>query len=293
MLEDQLTFIGSQLNHFAETWGTVSESLNDILEHPDVENTAGAGALTVTAGSLAFDRVAFSYSARPVFESLSFSLPAGQKVGVVGRSGAGKTTLMKLILRHYDLGGGSILVDGTDIRTVTKESLRESIAVVPQEPALFHRTIAENIAYGNPDATHEEIERAATLAQAHEFIELLPKGYETLVGERGVKLSGGQRQRVAIARAFLKDARILLLDEATSALDSESEVLVQKALLTLMEGRTVIAIAHRLSTLRAMDRLLVFDKGEIIEDGTHAELLKKKGHYADLWNHQAGGFLED
>ena len=200
---------------------------------------------------------------------------------------------MKLLLRHYDLSGGTILLGGEDIAQVTKESLREKIAVVPQEPSLFHRTIHENIAYSKPEATREEVIAAATQAQAHEFIERLPEGYESLVGERGIKLSGGQRQRIVIARALLKNAPILLLDEATSALDSESEVLVQKALLTLMEGRTVIAVAHRLSTLRAMDRLIIFSHGKIIEDGTHDELITKKGVYADLWNHQAGGFLEE
>ncbi len=292
LLEDQITFIGSQFNSFAESWGTVTESLTDILEPHDVANRPDAKALTIKEGGLAFDRVTFSYGGRNVFSDLSFSIPAGQRVGVVGRSGAGKTTLMKLILRHYDLEGGRILVDGTDIADATKESLRDAIAVVPQEPALFHRSIRENIAYGEPTASLESVMHAATLAQAQAFIETMPSGYDTMVGERGVKLSGGQRQRVAIARALLKDARILLLDEATSALDSESEVLVQKALLELMKGRTVMAIAHRLSTLRAMDRLLVFDEGRIAEDGTHEELLAKGGLYADLWNHQAGGFVE-
>ncbi len=293
LLESQLTFIGSQFNSFAESWGTVKESLEEITQAYDVADTKEAPPLPVSEGTIALDNVTFSYDGRKVFENLSLLIPAGQKVGVIGRSGAGKSTLMKLLLRHYDLSAGSILIDGKDVTSVTKESLRAAIAVVPQEPALFHRTISENIAYGKPLASSEEIMHAALQAQAHEFIETLPKGYDTMVGERGVKLSGGQRQRVAIARALLKDARILLLDEATSALDSESEVLVQKALLTLMEGRTVIAIAHRLSTLRAMDRLVIFDEGEIVEDGSHDELLAKGGLYADLWNHQAGGFLED
>ncbi|MEK7101304.1 MAG: ABC transporter ATP-binding protein [Patescibacteria group bacterium] len=293
LLEEQLTFIGSQLNEFAENWGTVKESLTEITIPHDVANAEGAQTLVPGMGKIELDTVTFTYGGIDVFSGLSLSIPAGQRVGVVGRSGAGKTTLMKLLLRHYDLAGGHIRIDDTDIGSVTKDSLRDAIAVVPQEPALFHRSIADNIAYGKSDATKEQIVRAAILAQADEFIKVLPSGYETLVGERGVKLSGGQRQRVAIARALIKDSRILLLDEATSALDSESEVLVQKALLTLMEGRTVIAIAHRLSTLRAMDRLLVFDRGAIVEDGTHDELIAKGGIYADLWNHQAGGFLED
>ena len=292
MLEEQLTFIGSQFNSFAESWGTLKESLEEVTTPHDVADGAGAIALPVTEGGIVLDQVTFAYAGREVFKDLTLSIAPGQKVGVIGRSGAGKSTLMKLLLRHYDLDAGAIRIDGSDIRSVTKESLRASIAVVPQEPALFHRSIAENIAYGNPTATKEEIIHAALQAQAHEFIEILPQGYDTLVGERGVKLSGGQRQRVAIARALLKDAKILLLDEATSALDSESEVLVQKALLALMEGRTVIAIAHRLSTLRAMDRLVIFDQGQIVEDGTHEELIEKGGLYADLWNHQAGGFLE-
>jgi ATP-binding cassette subfamily B protein len=293
LLEEQLTFIGSQFNSFAESWGTVKESLEEVTEVHDVAEGPEAAPLPITSGSIHLDAVSFSYAGRSVFTNLTLDIPAGQRVGVIGRSGAGKSTLMKILLRHYDLDSGAIRIDGTDIASVTKESLRASIAVVPQEPALFHRTVSENIAYGRPDATREQVITASRQAQAHEFIEALPKGYDTTVGERGVKLSGGQRQRVAIARALLKDARILLLDEATSALDSESEVLVQKALLTLMEGRTVIAIAHRLSTLRAMDRLIIFDEGKIVEDGTHEELLAKGGLYADLWNHQAGGFLEE
>jgi ATP-binding cassette subfamily B protein len=293
LIEDQLTFIGSQFNGFAENWGTVVESLSDILVPHGVTDSKGARPLVVAHGELTFESVSFSYGGAEVFSNLSFTIPAGQRVGVVGRSGAGKSTLIKLILRHYDLTGGKILLDRYDIASVNKDSLRSAISVVPQEPALFHRSIAENIAYSKPDSSREEIIRVAKLAQAHEFIETLPNGYDTLVGERGVKLSGGQRQRVAIARALLKDARVLLLDEATSALDSESEVAVQKALINLMEKRTVIAIAHRLSTLRAMDRIIVFDAGEIVEDGSHEQLVAKGGLYADLWNHQAGGFLED
>lgn len=293
LIEDQLTFIGSQFNSFAENWGTAVESLSEILDTHDVADHTDAQPLVVSKGELAFDAVSFSYGGAAIFSGLSFVVPAGQRVGIVGRSGAGKSTLMKLILRHYDVTDGHIRIDGSDIATVTKESVRSAVAVVPQEPGLFHRTIGENIAYGRPTATQEEIIEAAKLAQAHQFIAALPQGYDTLVGERGVKLSGGQRQRIAIARALLKNSKILLLDEATSALDSESEVAVQQALLALMESRTVIAIAHRLSTLRAMDRLIIFDDGKILEDGTHDELLARGGLYADLWNHQAGGFLED
>lgn len=293
LMEDRLAFIGEQLNGFADTWGTVKESLTDILVTHDVADHAGAKDLVATAGAIAFEDLSFSYHAVPIFEDLSLSIPAGQRIGIVGRSGAGKSTLAKLILRHYDIAKGRITIDGTDIATVTKESLRRTVAIVPQEPLLFHRTIRENIAYGMENATDADVERAASLAQAHEFITALPQGYESLVGERGVKLSGGQRQRIAIARAFLKQAPILLLDEATSSLDSESEVAVQKALLALMEKRTVIAIAHRLSTLRAMDRIIVLDAGRIIQSGTHDELLAADGLYASLWKYQAGGFLPD
>lgn len=293
LLEERFIFLGSQFNHFSEVWGQLSESLKDIVVEQEVLDAPEAKPITLLHSGLAFEDVSFKYEGTTVFEHLSLTIPEGQRVGLIGRSGAGKTTLVKLILRHYDLAGGRITVGGTDISGVTKESLRAHIAVVPQEPALFHRSIHDNIAYARPEATREEVIEAAKLAQAHDFIEEVPGGYEALVGERGVKLSGGQRQRIAIARALLKDAPILLLDEATSALDSESEVLVQKALLQLMEGRTVIAIAHRLSTLRAMDRLIVFDAGKIVEDGTHDELLARGGVYADLWNHQAGGFLEE
>ncbi|MDO8566764.1 MAG: ABC transporter ATP-binding protein [bacterium] len=292
MVEDRLTFIGNQLNNFGDAWGQVVESLADIIRPYEITDTADARILANVKGEISLEDVSFSYSGTTIFDKLSLNIPAGQRVGLVGRSGAGKSTLIKLLLRHNDPMGGRISIDGNDISHLTKNSLREAIAVVPQEPLLFHRTVYENIAYGKLDADKEDIENAAKLAEAHSFILQLPKGYEILVGERGVKLSGGQRQRIAIARAMLKNAPILLLDEATSSLDSESEVAVQKALLKLMEGRTVIAIAHRLSTLRAMDRIIVMDEGHIIEDGNHEELLAKDGLYASLWNHQAGGFLE-
>lgn len=292
MIEDRLTFIGSQLNNFGDAWGQIVESLTDIVRPYEITDAVGARALEHVQGNITLKNVSFSYGGAAIFDRLSIDIPAGQKVGLVGRSGAGKSTLMKLLLRHDDPAEGTITIDGNDISRLTKDSLREAIAVVPQEPLLFHRSVRENIAYGKLDANEESIVRAARLAEAHEFIMQLPQGYDALVGERGVKLSGGQRQRVAIARALLKDAPVLLLDEATSSLDSESEIAVQKALLTLMEGRTVIAIAHRLSTLRAMDRIIVMDEGRITEDGNHEKLLAQGGLYANLWNHQAGGFLE-
>jgi ATP-binding cassette subfamily B protein len=212
---------------------------------------------------------------------------------LVGSSGSGKTTFVALLLRLHELTSGKISIDGQDISLVTQDSLRTSISLVPQEPSLFHRTIKENIAYAKPNASLEEVIEVAKKAQAHDFISRLSLGYDTVVGERGVKLSGGQKQRIAIARAILKDAPILILDEATSALDSESEYEIQKALHTLMEGKTVIAIAHRLSTLNEMNRILVLDKGVITEDGSHAELIKKQGKYANLWGHQAGGFIQE
>lgn len=293
LVQDRIAFIGQAITSFSETWGVVRESLSDILEKHEVTDAKGAGPLLMKDGSVALEDVSFSYGGAKIFEKFSLLIPSGQKVGLVGRSGAGKSTLTKLLLRHYDLDAGAIRLGGADIAMASKETVRERIAMVPQEPMLFHRSIRDNIAYGKPTATEEEIIAAAKAAQAHEFIETLPEGYESLVGERGVKLSGGQRQRVVLARAFLKDAPVLVLDEATSSLDSESEVAIQKALLAIMQGRTVIAIAHRLSTLRAMDRIIVMDGGAIVEDGTHEELLEKNGLYASLWNHQAGGFITE
>jgi ABC-type multidrug transport system fused ATPase/permease subunit len=287
--------LGREINDFAETYGEISEGLEDIINPHDIEDKPGAEPLHVAAASVSFENVSFIYKEgiSQVMQDFSLEIPAGQKVGLVGRSGAGKSTLVRLLLRHYELASGEIKIGSTNIAKVTQDSLRETIGVVPQEPLLFHRTIRENIAYGKLDATDAEIVRAATLAQADGFIERLPQKYETMVGERGVKLSGGERQRIALARAILKPSKVLLLDEATSALDSESEAAIQKALHVLMEGKTVIAIAHRLSTLREMDRLLVLDKGKIIEDGTHDELIKKGGLYAELWSHQSGGYIQD
>ncbi len=290
-IEGLLLFLGSHLNGFAETWGEIKDSLEEILEPHEIPDKAGAVDLRVAEGSIDMKDVVFGFQEMPVFNNLQLHIPAGQRLGLVGRSGAGKSTLVRLLLHHYDLQSGSISISGTDIASVTQESLRRAISVVPQEPLLFHRSIRENISYGKPEASEEEIMEAARLAQAHDFIMRLPGNYASLVGERGVKLSGGERQRIAIARAILKNAPILLLDEATSALDSESEVEIQKALHALMERKTVIAIAHRLSTLREMDRIIVMDRGAIVEEGSHEELVQKGGTYAELWQHQAGGFI--
>lgn len=292
-IRGELTYIGHRFNSFAESYSEVREGLEEVLRKHEVTDVPYATKLTVDEGAIRFMDVTFSYLAEPVLLGLSLAVESGEKVGIVGKSGAGKSTLAKLLLRQYELTSGHILIDGQDIGLVTQESLRDQIAIIPQEPLLFHRSVRENVRYGNLGATERDVVEAAKLAQAHEFIQKLPEGYDTLVGERGVKLSGGQRQRVAIARALLKRARVLVLDEATSSLDSESEAAIQQALLALMRDKTVIAIAHRLSTLRAMDRIVVLDQGRIVEDGTHQELTKLGGIYAELWQHQAGGFLQD
>ena len=289
----QLTFIGQSMNRFAKNYGETKTGLDTILVPHEIVDFPKAKQLEVPNGEIAFKKVGFLYGTRRVFKDFELVIPGGQRVGIVGPSGSGKTTFVSLLLRQQDVHEGEVQVDGQNIRKVTLDSLREAIAVVPQEPALFHRSIRENIAYGKPDATDEEVVEAARRAQAHDFVAELPEGYDTLVGERGVKLSGGQRQRIAIARAILKNAPILVLDEATSSLDSESEVAIQQALEELMHGKTVIAIAHRLSTIKAMDRIIVLEDGAIAEDGTHDSLVEAGGTYARLWNHQAGGFLTD
>jgi ATP-binding cassette subfamily B protein len=251
--------------------------------------------LVVTKALIDFTDVSFTHDGNQetLFHDFTMHIASGERVGLVGPSGGGKTTLTKLLLRFDDISEGVIAIDGQDISSVSQKSLRENIAYVPQEPMLFHRSLRENIAYGNPDATEEQIREAAKKANALEFIEKLEKGFDTLVGERGVKLSGGQRQRIAIARAILKDAPILVLDEATSALDSESEKLIQDALIKLMKGRTSIVIAHRLSTIAKLDRIVVLDNGTVTEEGTHKQLLHRNGIYARLWGHQSGGFIEE
>jgi ATP-binding cassette subfamily B protein len=259
-----------------------------------VADRADARPIRVGAGAIVFDRVTFRYGMQTesLFRDFSIRIEPGERVGLVGHSGSGKTTFVKLLHRLYDVTGGRILVDGQDIAHVTQDSLRAQLALVPQEPLLFHRSLAENIAYGRPGAKPWEIEEAARLANAHEFIERQAKGYATLVGERGVKLSGGERQRVALARAFLANAPVLVLDEATSSLDSESEALIQEAMQRLMAGRTAIVIAHRLATVRMLDRILVFDRGEVVEEGRHEELVRKMGGiYRRLFEKQALGLL--
>ena len=292
-----------RFNYFNSMMQRINRALGDaaemtrVLDEPTlVADDANAKPLAVTEGRIDFENLRFRYPDAPkddyVFEDLNLHIPAGQRVGLVGRSGSGKTTLTKLLLRLDDVQEGRVLVDGQDVSHCTQQSLRRQVAYVPQEALLFHRSIRENIAYGKPVATDEEIRRAAEEANALEFIERLPDGFDTMVGERGVKLSGGQRQRVAIARAILVDAPILVLDEATSALDSESEALVQGALENLMRGRTSIVVAHRLSTVASLDRIVVLAHGEVVEDGTHHELVERGGEYASLWNRQTGGFLE-
>ncbi len=268
-----------------------------LLEPPRIVEHADAQQLSVVRGDIVFRDVDFGYDEQTddlLFEKLNLHIKPGEKIALVGRSGGGKTTITKLLLRFVDISGGQLLIDGQNIADATFASLRSAIAYVPQDPAMFHRSLKENIRYGDPTASDEEVMQAARQANALEFVEKLPEQFETLVGERGVKLSGGQRQRIAIARAVVKNAPILVLDEATSALDSESEVLIQAALWKLMEGRTAIVIAHRLSTIQKMDRILVMDNGKIVEEGSHKELVNKKdGTYAKLWAHQSGGFIEE
>jgi len=265
-----------------------------LLTPPTVVDPIAPEPLRPKASDVRFERVTFAHGGGPpLFTGLDLAVPSGTKLGLVGRSGGGKTTLTRLLLRMTDVADGRILIGGQDIAKLRQSDLRSLIAYVPQDPAMFHRTLRDNIAFARPHATDAEIHRAAQAAHVTEFADALPDGFDTMVGERGVKLSGGQRQRVALARAILRDAPILLLDEATSALDSESEILVQQALWRLMAGRTALVVAHRLSTVARMDQLVVLDRGRIVEKGRHEELLRLNGTYARLWQHQSGGFLDD
>jgi ATP-binding cassette subfamily B protein len=291
----QLFSLGEMLNGYDQALLDAAPMSDILMKKNEVVDRPNAQSIELHSPHVELKDVSYHYSdsETDVISNINLDIKAGQKIGLVGPSGAGKTTITHLLLRFADVTGGSILFDGHDIRDITQESLRTHIAYVPQEPMLFHRSLRENIAYGKLDASDEEIERAATLAHASEFIDKLPEGLDTVVGERGVKLSGGQRQRIAIARAILKDAPILVLDEATSALDSESEKLIQDALQKLMKNRTSIVIAHRLSTIAKLDRVIVLADGAIAEEGTHTQLLNKKGLYARLWAHQSGGFIEE
>jgi ATP-binding cassette subfamily B multidrug efflux pump len=284
-----------------EQIGTVQDGINTLARSPTVVDRPDAQPLRVTRGDIRFEAVSFAYGASaslagPVIDNLNLHIRPGEKIGLVGRSGAGKSTIVNLLLRFYDIAQGRVLIDGQDIALATQDSLRAQIGMVTQDTSLLHRSVSDNIRYGRPDAADADMVAAAKRAEADEFIVTLGdaggrKGYQAHVGERGVKLSGGQRQRIAIARVMLKDAPILLLDEATSALDSEVEAAIQQSLNRLMEGKTVVAIAHRLSTIAAMDRLIVLDKGRVVEEGNHYALLAQGGLYARLWAHQSGGFL--
>ncbi|QSG83357.1 ABC transporter ATP-binding protein [Acinetobacter indicus] len=289
-------FMMWQTSALFENVGTIQDGMKTLGRPITIEDKPDAKTLNVAQGEIKFENVSFAYNDKNVIEQFNLTIRPGEKIGIVGRSGAGKSTLIQLLLHFYQINQGQILIDGQDIVDVTQDSLRKNIALVTQDTSLLHRTVAENIKYGRPDASDEEMYAAVAKAKAEEFIPQLTdlrgkRGYEAYVGERGVKLSGGQRQRIAIARVFLKDAPILILDEATSALDSEVEAAIQSSLDELMQGKTVIAIAHRLSTIAQMDRLIVLDQGQIAEQGTHDELVALNGIYAQLWQRQTGGFL--
>ncbi len=290
MLQGYLRDVGMHIRNLQRSVNDMEELVSLESQPLGIEDRPGAGPIAIGKGEIRFEHVTFHYGAKatPLYDNFSVRIAPGERVGLVGHSGSGKTTFIKLIQRLYDISEGRITIDGQDIARVRQASLRSQIAIVQQEPVLFHRSLAENIAYARPGASRAEIERAARLASAHDFIATLPQGYDTLVGERGIKLSGGERQRVAIARAFLADAPILILDEATSSLDSESEVLIQHAMERLMMGRTTLVVAHRLSTVRALDRLLVLDKGKVIEEGSHEALIRlENGLYRRLFERQA------
>lgn len=300
LVQIYLTGLFGHLFQLGKSFTKMTQALTDASEMVDIFDTeldipdpVNPEPSRISRGAVAFEHIDFSYGkGEAVFENFSLAVKPGEKIGIVGHSGAGKTTIIKLLLRFIDVDGGAITLDGQDVRHITQDDLRANIAYVPQDPALFHRTLRENIAYGNPGASQEEIVAAAKQARAHTFISRTPLGYETLVGERGVKLSGGERQRVAIARAILKNAPILVLDEATSSLDSESELAIREALDQLMKNKTTIVVAHRLSTVQKMDRIVVIEDGEIVEQGSHQELLLKQGHYYNFWQQQTDGFIE-
>lgn len=293
-LTEQFFFVATLLVSFYEDVGSCQQALSIISPKQEILNTSEAAPLVVGKGEIVFDKVHFQYlKNQRLFSDKSIVLKPGEKVGLVGSSGSGKSTFVNLILRFFDVKSGKILIDGQNIKDVTQESLRSQVAMIPQDPILFHRSIMENIRYGKLDATDEEVIECAKKAYCHDFIEKLPQKYQTLVGERGVKLSGGERQRIAIARAILKNAPILILDEATSSLDSMTENCIQESLSKLIEGKTTIIIAHRLSTLSLMDRILVFSEGKVVEDGTHSTLINVHGNYEKLWSMQANGFLKD
>jgi ATP-binding cassette subfamily B protein len=291
---DGLWQMSDQMRSFNEQWGAVDQALRMLYAPHEIIDAPQAKEAKITAGKIQFQKVYFQYkNAQPLFENLTVTINPGEKIGLVGYSGGGKSTFVNLVLRLFDVNSGKILIDGQDIREVTQDSLRRAIALIPQDPLLFHRTLMENIQYGFQLSSTEAVYEAARRAGADPFIQQLPTKYDSLVGERGIKLSGGQRQRIAISRAVLKDAPILILDEATSHLDSVTELQIQAALWELMQGKTTIIIAHRLSTLLRMDRILVFNQGTIVEDGTHKELIAKKGLYKTLWDTQIGGFIFD
>ena len=284
--------LGKATTKFTKAFSDMREMVDIFKQAPDVLDVSSPEKSKIEKGAIEIKNMNFNYlNGTTVFNNFSLKINAGEKVGLVGHSGSGKSTITKILMRFIDISSGDVLIDGQDIKKITQDDLRKSISYIAQEPILFHRSVKENIAYSTSNASDEEIFEVAKKAYAHEFIMALKKGYDTKVGERGVKLSGGERQRVAIARAMLKDAPILILDEATSSLDSISEAYIQEAFNELMKGKTTIVIAHRLSTTQKMDRIIVLDKGKIVEEGNHTELLAQKGFYADLWEHQTGGFL--
>ena len=294
MIVAQCSYLSMQFMHFFESVGNIQNSIDTLLKPHEMPDRNDAQPARITKGAIQFRDVNFGYSAdKPIFKHFNLNIPAGERVGIVGLSGSGKSTLLNLLLRAYDPQQGQVEVDGVDIQTMTQQSLHSHIGLIPQEPGLFHRSLRENIGYGDVAADETQIVLAAKRAHAHDFILHMPEGYDALIGERGVKLSGGQRQRIAIARALLKNAPILVLDEATASLDSETESLIQSSLDDIMADKTVLVVAHRLSTIAHLDRIVVLDNGLIVEDGSHSALLERKGLYFRLWQHQSDGLLSE